>query len=116
VGPQAVKSRSLGEHRLPCETRTDFSQPARFCSCSRQLLRATYCSPWRLETRHLQIVWVMGALYIKCLQQSERLRTGRSRGAHGLVLAGMKQHVGVPVKSRSLGEHWGEREVRASVR
>ena len=83
VGPQAVKSHSLGENRLPCETRTDFSQPACFCSCSRQLLRATYCSPWRLETKHLHIVWVMGALYIKCLQQSEKLRTGRARGAHG---------------------------------
>jgi hypothetical protein len=45
VGPQAVKSRSLGEYRFPCETCTDFSQPACFCSCSRQLLRATCCSP-----------------------------------------------------------------------
>jgi hypothetical protein len=78
VAPQAVKSRSLGEYRIPCETRTDFSQSACFCSCSRQLLRATYCSPWRLETKHLHIVWV-GALYIKFLQQSERLRKSQRR-------------------------------------
>jgi hypothetical protein len=38
--------------------------------------------PHLLKTKHLHIVWV-GALYIKCLQQSEKLRTGRASGAHG---------------------------------